>query len=170
VTVPATTGSDPRGIDSVEAMARQGRAAKDIARALIEAAGFSGIQEDVRQPGGVDVHLIGRDHGGGPWYFEVAGGFTTHRSGLGRPDVLMKALGKAAVLQEIGEGPVVVLTTGRPRPGTPAAETLKRMTGPDKPIYAVVDMLTRDGLDQLQEFYAGRSAGGSGGREANTSE
>ena len=156
VSVPATSERfDPDG-DVVANLVREGRAAKDIARAVLEAAGFSDLEEDSRQPGGVDVHFVARDRRGGPWYFEVAGGFTTHRAGLRRADALWKVLGKAAVLHEFSEGPVVVLTTGLPAAASPGAEALKRMTGPDKAIYAVVDMLAGTGVAELTEFCEGR--------------
>ena len=43
---------------------REGWAAKDIARAVIEAAGFTDIQKDQRQPGGVEVNFTARDSEG----------------------------------------------------------------------------------------------------------
>ena len=156
VTVPATTGSAPSSDrDSVAVMVREGRAAKDIARALIEAAGFTGLEEDARQPGGVDVQFVARDRRGGPWYFEVAGGFTSHRSGLRRAEVVWRILGKAAVLREVGEGPLVLLATELPVAGGPGSEALKRMTGPDRAIYAVVDMVTEAGRAELRAFCEG---------------
>jgi DNA modification methylase len=157
VTVPAASRSAPVASDAdlLAAMVRDGRAAKDIARAVIESAGFSGVERDARQPGGVDVHYVARDRRGGRWYFEVAGGFTTHRSGLRRAEVVWKVLGKAAVLHDVGEGPLVVLTTGEPSPGGPGTEALRRMTGPGKPIFAVVDILDRAGVERLRELCAG---------------
>ena len=155
VSVPATAPSAQGDSSSVAGMIREGRAAKDIARAVIEAAGFAHIEEDARQPGGVDVSFVARDRRGGPWYFEVAGGFTTQRPGLRRADVVWKALGKAAVLHEGGDGPMVLLATERPVPGSPGTEALKRMTGANKPIYAVVDMTVDAGLEELRAFCEG---------------
>jgi DNA modification methylase len=155
VTVPATADSGPSDGDERVAMIRDGRAAKDVARAAIEAAGFTHTEEDARQPGGVDVNFVARDRRGGPWYFDVAGGFTTHRSGLRRTEVVWKAIGKAAVLQDVGEGPVVLLATERPMPGSPGTEALQRMTGPDKPIYAIVDITTDEGQVELRAFWEG---------------
>lgn len=154
VIVPATA-SPPADGDSLPGMIGAGRAAKDIARAAIEAAGFAQLEEDARQPGGVDVNFVARDRRGGLWYFEIAGGFTTHRPGLRRAEVVWKALGKATVLHDVGEGPVVLLATERPVPGSPGTEALKRMTGPDKPIYAIVDMTTEAGLEELRAFCEG---------------
>ena len=47
----------------------------------------------------------------GPWFFDVAGGFTSNRPGLRRTDTLWKALGKAAVLHEAYPDPRFVLLT-----------------------------------------------------------
>ncbi|MGH9064407.1 MAG: DNA methyltransferase, partial [Acidimicrobiales bacterium] len=79
---------------------REGRGAKEIARAVIVAAGFTAVREDQRQTAAVAVDFTARDLGGSLWLFDVAGSFTSHRAGLKRTDALWKALGRAAVLQE----------------------------------------------------------------------
>jgi DNA modification methylase len=130
---------------------REGRAAKEIALAVIEAAGFTNIQKDQRQPGGVEVTFSGRDRTGRLWFFDVTGSFTGHRAGLKRTDTLWKALGKAAVLREVGNTPLVLLTTGAPVRGSAGAEALRQVTGPTKkPIYAVIEMLKVSGLEDLR--------------------
>jgi len=129
---------------------RKGKAAKEIARAVIEAAGFTDIQEDQHQPGGVEVNFSSRDLKGGLWFFDVSGSFTSHRAGLKRTDALWKALGKAAVLREASNTPLVLLTTDAPTRGSAGAAALKQVTGPKKPVYAVVEMLTPWGLKTMQ--------------------
>jgi DNA modification methylase len=135
---------------------REGWAAKEIAREVIEAAGFTEIQKDQRQPGGVEVNFTARDSKGRPWLFDVTGSFTTHRSGLKRTDTLWKTLGKAAVLREVGSNPLILLTTGAPVSGSAGAEALKQLTGPKKPVHAVIEMLTRRGLDDLRALFEGK--------------
>jgi site-specific DNA-methyltransferase (adenine-specific) len=127
---------------------REGRAAKEIARSIIEAAGFTDLQKDQRQPGGVEVNFTGRDSRGKLWFFDVTGGFTSHRGGLKRTDTLWKALGKAAVLREVSNTPLVMLTTDAPARGA-GAEALKQVVGPTKPIHAVIEMLKPTGLERL---------------------
>jgi site-specific DNA-methyltransferase (adenine-specific) len=134
---------------------REGRAAKEIAEPVIQAAGFTDIKRDQRQPGGVEVSFSARDSRGKLWFFDVAGGFTSHRSGLKRADVLWKALGKAAVLREVSGTPLVLLTTDVPARGA-GSEALSQVVGPKKPIFAVIEMLTPAGLERLSALCEGR--------------
>ena len=139
------SGDETRGAQAV----REGRAAKDIGREVIESAGFTDIREDQRQSGGIEVSFTGRDLSGGLWFFDVAGSFTSHRAGLGRPEAYWKALGRSAVLRESGATPLVLLTAGAPSPGSAGGEALKEVTGPAKPIRAVIELLDPSGLEQL---------------------
>jgi modification methylase len=134
---------------------REGWAAKEIARGVIEAAGFTEILKDQHQPGGVEVNFTARDSNGGSWLFDVTGSFTSHRAGLKRNDTLWKALGKAAVLHEVTSAPLVLLTTGAPTRGSAGAEALRQVTGPNKPVHAVIEMLERSGLDNLRALCEG---------------
>jgi site-specific DNA-methyltransferase (adenine-specific) len=133
---------------------RQGLAAKDIAAQVIAAAGFIAIQKDQRQPGGVEVNFTARDGTGNLWLFDVAGGFTSYRGGLTRTDAIWKALGKGAILREVGNTPLVLLTTDPP--GGAGAVALRQVTGPEKPIRAVIEMLTVPGLEALRALCESR--------------
>jgi len=134
---------------------REGRSAKEVARTVIEAAGFTDVRDDVRGPAGVAVDFTGCDRRGRVWSFDVAGGFTSHRGGLSRADALWKALGKAAVLHQAGGGPHVVLTTRVPAAGTAPAQALAQLVGPRKPIRAVVQVLEPSAPAALRELWAG---------------
>lgn len=151
VTLPAVPAPADDGEDFQSRAVREGRAAKEIARAVIGLAGFDDIQKDQRQPGGVEVNFTARDTKGSLWYFDVTGSFTSHRAGLKRTDTLWKALGKAAVLQTVGTGPLVLLTTDVPTSGA-GAEALKQVVGHGKPIHAVVEMLEPSGLETLRSL------------------
>jgi site-specific DNA-methyltransferase (adenine-specific) len=135
---------------------REGRAAKEIGRAVIEAAGFTDIEKDQRQPGGVEVNYTARDSKGALWFFDVTGSFTSHRAGLKRTDTLWKALGKAAVLREVSNTRLVLLTTDAPARGSAGAESLRQVTGAKKPIRAVIEMLKQSGLDDLRALCEGK--------------
>jgi site-specific DNA-methyltransferase (adenine-specific) len=145
--VPAPAGGND---DLLARAVREGRAAKEIAHAVIEAAGFTDVQGDQRQPGGVEVNFSARDRQGKLWFFDVSGSFTSQRAGLKRIDTLWKALGKAAVLREVSNTPLVLLTTGTPARGSAGAEALAQVIGVKKPIHAVIEMLEPSGLEALQ--------------------
>jgi hypothetical protein len=40
--------------------------------------------------------------------------------------------------------------------GSAGAEALKHLTGPKKPVHAVIEMLTRRGLDDLRALFEGK--------------
>ena len=118
-----------------------GRPAKVVAEALLREAGFADIAVDVRVPEGVDVSFLAHDPSGRPWFFDVAGGFTTTRSGLRRADTLWRALGKAAVLHEAHpDVPLVLLATDLPAETGPGQAALRAVTGPGRPVTAVVEL------------------------------
>ena len=124
---------------------------------MMAAAGFTDIRSEQRQPGGIAVSFTARDGAGQLWAIEVAGSFTSHRSGLKKTDILWKALGKAAVLQQGSHTPLLLLTTDLPGPGRPGAKALKRVTGPSKPIHAVIDILRPSALADLQAACADKT-------------
>jgi site-specific DNA-methyltransferase (adenine-specific) len=156
--VPVPAGDDE---DFQVRAAREGRAAKEIARQVIEAAGFVDIRADQRQPGGVAVSFAARDRKGELWFFDVSGSFTSHRAGLKRTDTLWKALGKAAVLRQVSHTPLVLLTTDLPSRGSAGAQALEQVTGPNQPIHEVIEMLESSGLKALQALYEGSDGGDS---------
>jgi site-specific DNA-methyltransferase (adenine-specific) len=150
VALPAIPEPPANDEDFLSRAVREGRAAKTIARSVIERAGFTDIQKDQHQPGGVGVNFTALDIKGNLWFFDVTGSFTSHGAGLKRTDTLWKALGKAVVLQQVGNTPFVLLTTDDAARGSPGAEALRKVTGPKKPVRAVIEMLKQSGLDELR--------------------
>jgi hypothetical protein len=154
VRLPAVPAPAPPDEDYQSRAVREGLAAKVIAGSIIKAAGFTEIEKDQRRSGGVEVSFTGRDSRGELWLFDVTGSFTSHRAGLKRAETLWKALGKAAVLREVSDAPLVLLTTDVPVRGA-GAEALAQLVGPNKPIRAVVEMLKPTGLDHLTALCEG---------------
>ena len=95
---------------------REGKAAKHVARELLEKCGFVDIEHDVTIPGaGIELNFRAADVVGGQWYFDVSGAFTSTRPGLKRTDTLWKALGKALVLSAAEpDARLLLLTTDAP--------------------------------------------------------
>lgn len=156
VSLPAIPTPSNEGEDVQARAVREGKAAKEIARILIAANGFGDIREDQRLPGGVEVNFSARDRAGNLWYFDVSGAFTSQRSGLKRTDSLWKAIGKAAVLRELGNTRLVLLTTDTPTAGSAGAEALKQVCGPKKPIHAVIEMLEASAPQDLRALSLGK--------------
>ena len=156
VSLPAVQGTPARAEDPHSRAVREGWVAKEIARTLIDSAGFVDVQEGQRLPGGVQIDFTAPDRRGGSWFFDVSGSYTVHRAGLKRTDTLWKALGKAAVLSETGDTPLVLLTTDLPAPGGPGAKALEHLSGPGKPIYEVIEMLEPSAPATMRDLCKGR--------------
>jgi site-specific DNA-methyltransferase (adenine-specific) len=135
---------------------REGRAAKDIAKAILKDAGFTELEENVAVGTGVRVNLAAWDRSGTKWYFDVSGGFTSSRPGLARTDTLWKALGKAAVMQQAGNKvPLILLTTTKPEVRSAGSQALRSMTGGGKPVYDVVELLDTGDIARLESYAIG---------------
>jgi site-specific DNA-methyltransferase (adenine-specific) len=153
VRLPAVPGPAPEGEDFQARAAREGKAAKDVARQLLEECGFTDLVADVKLAGGVEVNFSAQDLGGNTWYFDVSGGFTSNRPGLKRTDTLWKAIGKAAVIHQVTRNArLVLLTTDAPTPGSAGAHALDEVVGEKKPIRAVIEMLRADDWQTLRRF------------------
>jgi DNA modification methylase len=135
---------------------REGRQAKELARILLEASGFTDIRADLKPRGlGIILNFVARDQTGEDWAFDVSGAFTTNRAGLRRTDMLWKSLGKAGVLHASSHRmPLVLLTTDAPVESTAGAQALAMMRGPDKPVFDVIELLNPDDQARLH-VYAG---------------
>ena len=150
----------PTGDDDYQARAgREGRKAQDMAEAILFECGFRRIRDKVPQPGGVQVNFEAFDQQGRKWFFDVSGAFSvTQRPGLRRTDTLWKALGKAAVLHSTNpDVPLVLMTTDQPAPSSSGHRALSALTGPGRPIRAVIGMLSPNDLRSLAAFAGGDS-------------
>ena len=153
------SGSSPNHPTSVT-VAHDGKAASALGETLITDAGFRLIGRKVRIRGtGVTVRFVAEDAFANPWYFDIAGSLTKHRSGMQRADVVWKTLGRGAALNSSLKTlsderiPYVVLTTDLPkRPGE--TDTALRAAGPDA-IFDVVAMLDHEALARLAHYGAG---------------
>lgn len=135
------------------------RAAKERAVELLQACGFSGVDDGVKLADGVNVALRAVDALGREWLFDLAGGSGTARPGLKRADALWRAIGKAAVLHAADpDRPVVLLATGVPSARSAAAAALRSVTGPGRPFAGVVDLDDEDAAAQLGALARSASA------------
>ena len=151
----AVPGAARAAPDALAAAMASGYAARDVARAALEEAGFRQVTGPVRLPG-VELALAARDAAGREWLFEVAGGFTSTRPGLSRTEVLWKALGKAAVVREASAARLGILTAHLPEPGSAGAAALGAVCGPGK-LVAGVFRLPAD-RERLARAAAGRGS------------
>ena len=174
VTVPPGRSSAPDPGPTFEAQAvRGGRKAREVAHQALAAAGFESIEQNVAYRDlGISVDFRARDARGTLWLFELSGAYSATRPGLRRPDVMLKALGKASVLHEAyrrdptrGDlGPLVLLSTDLPGARTAGGKALHVVQGADRsgPVHDVVELLDAEGIQRLASYATG--SGGSGHR------
>jgi site-specific DNA-methyltransferase (adenine-specific) len=121
------------------------RTLKEIARTLLDEAGFSDVEEGVRIAPGVTVSFRAVGPDGVARLFELGGTHTPARTGLARIEVVWRTIAKASIAHEVApDTEFVVLTSGTVRGGPMAA-----VTGAGRPIAQVVDVTAADALDRL---------------------
>ena len=139
---------------SIDRLVAEGRKATDVAKRLLELAGFADIDDKrtaVRDRGvEFDFRATGSD--GSRWLVAVAGSFTPSPSGLRRSDVLWRTIGQAAVVADTDEG-VIVLTTELPARNTTQAKALSGV--PASTIAAAVELTDAAAVDTLRSLHAG---------------
>ncbi len=131
----------------------------DIAIRHLTEAGFSDIKTKPKHPSGaVDFDLGACDLSGNRWWIEVAGGFTTPKPGLQRIEATWRVLGRAvAARARSALGPVLVLTSAEPKPGSPSDKAL-RAAGPGV-VHDVIELYDGPGMARLQAYANGSEEG-----------
>ena len=141
------------GSDGLDRAVREGRQAKELAGIVLEACGFVDVRPDVRLSGtGIELSFAARDQAGNEWGFDVSGAFASNRSGLKRTETLWKALGKAAVLHQSADLPLVLLTTDAPAAGSSGYAALQAVKGPGRPVFDVVELLDPRDRERLRDL------------------
>jgi site-specific DNA-methyltransferase (adenine-specific) len=129
-----------------------GWASKDYARRCLQDAGFTDVVDDAVVATGVQPTFRARAADGTVWWFEVAGGRTGSRPGLLRLEHLWKAIAKGAVVAAASpEHRYGVLAWGLPTSAS-GGKALDTVTGPGKPVAAVVDLSTTACVEVLRHL------------------
>jgi site-specific DNA-methyltransferase (adenine-specific) len=134
---------------------REGKAAHHLAAQVLVDAGFviTAHNKRIRRTG-VTISYVAEDAGGEPWFFDVAGAFTSHRGGLLRTDTVWKSLGRAfALRRERGAVKLVLLTSHLPRRRS-EGDTALHAAGPDA-FFDAIEMLADDSLERLHRYARG---------------
>jgi DNA modification methylase len=131
---------------------RGGWASKELARWLLGAAGFSDIDDQVSVVPGVVPTLRAVAPTGAVWWFEVVGGRTSNRPGAQRIELVWRAISKGAIVREVDPSSrFAVLTVDQPTAAS-GGRALAAVTGRDKPVFAVVDMLSEGAVSAIAEL------------------
>ena len=147
---PVPNGNHAEGDDAQIRALREGRSASHVARLLIREAGFRNIRRDTNCGNNLKVSYTARNWAELVWRFDVSGAFTqVSQPGLRSNESLWKAIGKATVMHFTDPAPLVLLTTGRPSPGTAGHDALAALTGHGKPVRGVIDLGDPGGISCL---------------------
>lgn len=151
----------PERIEHYQARATsEGKKASDLAKQVLEGAGFEIVKEKVKVPKlGLQFNFLVADAEGRQYHVDVSGAFTTVRPGLMRTDTLWKLLGRVHVLKA-NEDPqnrwrVLVLTSNLPNTGSEGDKAL-RAVGPYS-IFDAVEMFDDAAVSQRLAAYAAGS-------------
>lgn len=136
---------------------RDGKKAQDLARAVLDFAGFTDITDKMPARDGVELNFMATDTKGRLWYFDVSGAFTSARAGLKRTDTLWKALGRASVWNSGVDGliPIVFLTTDLPTRGSAGHLALRAARG--HTFVDAIEMQSDQHFERLARYAEGLS-------------
>ena len=132
-----------------------GSSAARLAADALGEAGFELVARRRRVRGtGVTVDLVATDADGVAWFFDVPGGFTSHRGGLARNDIVWRALGRAGAVR--GRGPARRWCSSPPAcpPRRSDGDTALRAAGPEL-VFDVIDLLADTDRARLAEYGRG---------------
>ncbi len=143
-------------VERAPAVRGSGVGATRVAEEALVVAGFQVVASGYRVRGtGVTLSVHARDGAGGEWYFDVAGGATSHRPGLVRTDAVWRVLGRASAVHAHLDGPLVVLTMAMPRSGTDGDKAL-RAAAPSL-LHDVIDLTDPAALGRLRRYGAAQT-------------
>ena len=121
------------------------RTVKEMARDLLAECGFEHLDDNARIAPGVTVSVRARRADGTSQLFEFGGVHTPARPGLSRIEAVWKTIAKASILAESGSGERLIVLGSGPVRGGP----LTTVTGPGRPVEAVVDMTADDAAERV---------------------
>jgi site-specific DNA-methyltransferase (adenine-specific) len=136
----ATETAEPQVDADTDEPIDGGWGTKELARRFIEDAGFTTVTDKAVVLPGVQPTFKAIAPDGATWWFEVVGGRTSNRPGLQRVELLWRAIAKGAIVHEtMPQSRYVVLTTSLPS-AAGGARALEAVSGPGKPVHAVIDL------------------------------
>lgn len=134
---------------------REGAQVQEIARTVLEGAGFRITDRNVVAESGVTINYQALDRADQMWCFDVTGSFTSDRAGLRRTDTVWKALGRASVLSAGGFTNTVLLTTNLPERDSVGHRALQAAS---ETYFDALEMLSANGKKRLAVYASGKLA------------
>jgi site-specific DNA-methyltransferase (adenine-specific) len=126
------------------------RTLKEMARQVLDAAGWTDVVENHRVAPGVTVSFRATSPDGREQLFEIGGVHTPARPGLARIDAVWRTIAKAAVVREVDPSARLVVLTS----GTVTGGPMATVVGDDRPVERVVDVTRTDAVDVLGSLHS----------------
>jgi hypothetical protein len=98
---------------------------------------------------GVEVDQVATNRHGASILFEFKGSTQGKRPGMMRTDTTKKALANAFLLNRIGLGPLVILTSHKPKPGTASEAMIK---GAGEAVADVICLFDTEETERLKQY------------------
>ena len=144
--------------DGADRALAEGLTAHRLAEQVLADSGFTVTAQHQRIRGtGVSVDIVANDADGAPWYFDVAGPFTSRRGGMQRMETVWRELGRAAAVRgSLGHAPFVILTTALPH-RLSEGDSAMRAAGPST-FFDAIDLTSADAVDRLKRYAKGNAS------------
>jgi hypothetical protein len=126
-----------------------GKAFANYWEITLRSIGFILKGKTVIKDAGVEIDQLAINRKGEPLYFEFKGSSKPPRPGMQRTDTVKKALCNAFLLNKIGMGPFIVITSHKPKQGSSGAKMIELAKDV---LFDVICMGVDEDMDRLQSY------------------
>ncbi len=121
----------------------------NFCRITLESIGFKLLGRALIDEAGIEIDEVVENRQGEPIYFEFKGSSTPPRPGMMRTDTVKKALCNAFLMDRLGIGPYVVITSHIPAEGSSGDKMLKCAKGV---CFDVISLLNPADMQRLTSY------------------
>lgn len=143
---------DKKGSKFQRRATESGHAFANECRIILEGMGFGLLGKRKFKEAGVEVDQAAKNNVGESLYFEFKGSYLGKRPGLRRTDTVKKVVCDAFLVNKIGHGPYIVVTSHKPEEGTSAYAMLECAK---EVIFDVIAIHDGDDMARLETYLGG---------------
>jgi hypothetical protein len=126
-----------------------GKYFSDICRVTLESIGFKLLGKTIIKEAGIEIDEKAENQQGEPVYFEFKGSTTPPRPGLLRTDTVKKALCNAFLMDRLGIGPFIIITSHMPVEGSSGDKMLKCAKGI---CFDIITLMDQQDMHRLKSY------------------
>lgn len=121
----------------------------NFCRITLESIGFKLLGRALIDEAGIEIDEVVENRQGEPIYFEFKGSSKPPRPGMMRTDTVKKALCNAFLMERLGIGPYIVITSHMPAEGSSGDKMLKCAKGA---CFDVISLLNPEDMQRLTSY------------------